>query len=91
MRTFVALLALIAVLAFGGPDAALTQAAGKKDVVIRFGNQPGIATASIAPPLYPATRPTSAPRVIDIMTAIVATASETRAPPATRASTSRLS
>ena len=47
MRTFVALLALIAVLAFGGPDAALAQAAGKKDVVIRFGNQPGIATASI--------------------------------------------
>ena len=43
------------------------------------------------PPQYPETSPTIAPSVIDSPTAITATASETRPPVATRASTSRLS
>jgi len=46
MRTCVTYLLLIAALALGGPSTATAQTAGK-DVVIRFGNQPGIATASI--------------------------------------------
>jgi len=46
MRTCVTYLLLIAALALGGPSTATAQTTGK-DVVIRFGNQPGIATASI--------------------------------------------